>query len=318
MTRKKILFIVNPIAGVGKYISVVASIEELLDKEKFDHHIVFTKAPRHATELSREAARNKADIVVAVGGDGTVHETGKGLIGTTTALAIIPRGSGNGMARNLRIPVGIKRNLIVLNDAKIIKIDTVNINRDVFLGIAGVGFDALVAWEFSKFGKRGLPSYVRISLREFKKYVPQNYEITIDGISFCRKAFMISFANSAQFGGNAIIAPGAKIFDGKIDVSILDKFPLNALPNMAYKLFTNSIDKSKYLEIVRGEDIYIHQPYDYVHLDGEPVLLGKELHIRVNPLSLNIVVPDFSKPRKIGEGWALQKWKTLTRELQNI
>lgn len=145
-----------------------------------------------------------------------------------------------------------------------------------------------------------------------------NYEITIDGVSFCRKAFMISFANSAQFGGNAIIAPGAKIFDGKIDVSILDKFPLNALPNMAYKLFTNSIDKSKYLEIMRGEEIIVKQPHDYVHLDGEPVLLGKELHIRVNPLSLNIIVPDFSKPRRIGEGWAMQKWKTLTRELQSI
>lgn len=316
--RKKILFIVNPIAGVGRYVSVVANLNEMLDKEKFDHSIVFTKAPKHATALSKEAADKNYDIVVAVGGDGTVHETGKGLIGTNTALAIIPRGSGNGMARNLRIPVRIKRNLKVLNDCKIIKIDTVNINKDKFLGIAGVGFDAKVAWEFSKYGKRGLPSYIKISLREFKKYIPENYEINIDGVSFCRKAFMISFANSAQFGGNAVIAPGAKIFDGKIDVSILDKFPLNALPNMAYKLFTNSIDKSKYLEIIRGEEVTVKQPHDYIHLDGEPVLIGKKLRIKVNPLSLNIVVPDFSKPRRIGEGWAIQKWKLLTRELQNF
>ncbi len=316
--RKKILFIVNPIAGIGKYVSVVASVEELLDKKKFEHNIVFTKAPKHATELASQAAENNYDIVVAVGGDGTMHEVGKGLIGSSTALAIIPRGSGNGMARNLRIPVRIQRNLKVLNDCKTIKIDTVNINEDKFLGIAGVGFDALVAWEFSKFGKRGLPSYVKITLREFSNYISQNYELNIDGVSFCRNAFMISFANSAQFGGNAVIAPAAKIFDGKIDVSILDKFPINALPNMAYKLFTNSIDKSKYLEIIRGEKIFVKQPFDYVHLDGEPFLMGKELHIKVNPLSLNIVVPDFSKPRKFGEGWAMQKWKTLAKEFQNI
>lgn len=307
----------NPIAGVGKYVSVVASVNELLDKTRFDHSIVFTKFPKHATELSREAAENKYDVVVAVGGDGTMHEVGKGLIGTNTALAIIPRGSGNGMARNLHIPVKIRQNLRALNDCKIIKIDTVSINRDKFLGIAGVGFDALVAWEFSKYGKRGLPSYIKISLKEFKKYVPQNYEITIDGVSFCRKAFMISFANSAQFGGNAIIAPGAKIFDGKIDVSILDKFPLNALPVMAYKLFTNSIDKSKYLEIIKGEEVIVRQPYDFVHLDGEPVLMGKELHIRVNPLSLNIVVPDFGKPKLNGEGWAMKKWKNFREELSH-
>jgi diacylglycerol kinase (ATP) len=291
--RKKLLIIINPVSGTGQHESVVENITDLVKESEFDYKIVFTKHPGHATEMAAEAVKNQYDIVAAVGGDGTVHETGKALIGSSTALAIIPRGSGNGMANNLKIPLKLPSAIKVLTESKTIKIDTVKINDNCFLGIAGCGFDALVAWEFAKFGKRGLASYVKIVLREISKYKEDTYFLEIDGKEYTRKAFLISFANSSQFGNNAVVAPGAKMYDGLIDVAIIERFPINQLPQMAYKLFTNSLDKSKYLEIIKGKNIHIKQNSELVQLDGEGFSMGKELAISVNPLSLNIVVPGY-------------------------
>lgn len=289
--KKRILFIINPISGTGKFQSVVRLINEHIQPDLLDYKIVFTKAPKHATELSRGAVNENYDMVVAVGGDGTVLEVGKGLVGTNTALGILARGSGNGFARNLKIPMEMEKALDVIAGCKTRKVDTVFINDEKYLGVAGVGFDALVAWEFSHYGKRGLQSYIKIVVREIAKYQPQVYDLIIDGKEYKRKAFFITFANSSHFGGNAVIAPNALINDGIIDVCLIDMFPLNKLPILAYMLFTNTLDQSRYVEFIRGKEIIVKQNEDYVQLDGDPYLLGKHLHLKINPMSLNVVVP---------------------------
>ncbi|MCI5058753.1 MAG: diacylglycerol kinase family lipid kinase [Flavobacteriales bacterium] len=291
MTKRKILIIINPISGTGKHQSVVVAAQEMLKGDEFEYELAFTKARNHATELSAEAAKAGVDIVAAVGGDGTMHEVAKGLVGTTTAMAILPRGSGNGLARNMGIPMKLKNAIEVLKNAKTMKIDTVLINEDRFFGVAGIGFDALIAWKFAEFGKRGLQSYIKISLSEWAKYKPVEVELEIDGKKYFKTAFLMSFANSSQFGNNAVISPNASIVDGLIDVCVMKEFPSHQAPGIATRMFTNSIDKSRYLEVIQGKDIKVKQEFDFCHLDGEPVKLGNEMHIRVDPKSLNIVVP---------------------------
>jgi len=219
--KKKIRFIVNPISGVGRQKIIEKLIDEQLNRTLFDYEIVYTKASKHATELAKEALANNCHIVVAVGGDGSVNEIAKGLVGSNTSIAIIPTGSGNGLARHLQIPLDLKKAMALINASKKTTIDTIQLNEETFVNVAGVGFDAHIGWEFAKFGKRGLLSYIKLILRELPKYKAQDFELIIDGKSIHQKAFLISFANGSQWGNNAHIAPLADAADGFMDIAIL-------------------------------------------------------------------------------------------------
>src|ERR1051325_8729292 len=216
--KKSILFIVNPISGVGRQKVIEKLIDRYLDKKKYEPSIAYTRARAHAIALASEAAQNDFDVVVAVGGDGSVNETGKGLVGTNTGMAILPTGSGNGLARHLGIPMKLEKAMQVINEGRIMSIDTVKMNNERFFGMAGIGFDAHIGWEFARFGKRGFSSYVKFFLREFPGYRAQKYELTLDGKKIEREALLISFANGSQYGNNAAIAPNADIGDGLMDV----------------------------------------------------------------------------------------------------
>jgi YegS/Rv2252/BmrU family lipid kinase len=288
--KKKICFIVNPISGVGRQRIIEKLVEQKLDHNRFEHRILYTEHAKHAVDLCRSSVDDCYDIVVAVGGDGSVNEVGSALIGSNSALAIMPTGSGNGLARHLRIPMNLVKAMDVINNGKEIVIDTVNINNDVFLGMAGVGFDAHIGWEFAQYGKRGFSSYVKVITREFPKYKAMDYELEIDGKKYERNAFLISFANGSQYGNNAVISPGASLQDGMLDVCILKDFPMYALPVLAFRLFNRSMDHSKYVEIIRGKKIKVKQLATTAHLDGEPVELGNEINIEVKPGSLKVIV----------------------------
>lgn len=289
--KKRIRFIVNPISGVGRQKVIEKLISSRLDKTKLEADIVYTERARHAIELCQNAVVDCADIVVAVGGDGSVNEAGHALVGTNTALAIMPTGSGNGLSRHLKIPMNLEKAMDVINAGRIITIDTVKINNEMFLGMAGVGFDAHIGWEFAKYGKRGFSSYVKVIVREFPRYRAKDYELEIDGKKYSRNAFLVSFANGSQYGNNAVIAPNADLQDGMIDVCILKKFPLYQLPFIAFRLFNKSMNRSKYVEILRGSKIKVKQPATTAHIDGEPVELGHNLSIEVLPMSLKIIAP---------------------------
>ncbi|HLA49851.1 MAG TPA: diacylglycerol kinase family protein [Thermodesulfovibrionia bacterium] len=289
--KKKILFIINPFSGTGKQRGIEQLILQKLAHSIFEHEITYTKAPGHATELARNAVAGNFDIVAAIGGDGLLNEVGRGLTGTNSAMAILPAGSGNGFAHHLKIPMNLKDAMEVINKGKIISIDTVRINNGSYIGIAGVGLDAHIAWEFAHLGKRGFGSYFKVFLREYPAYKPQEYTIVLDGKTITRKALLVSFANSSQYGNNAVIAPGADMQDGVIEVCILKDFPFISFPRLAWQLFNKGIHRSKYLEILKAKEIIIKQTADIAHIDGEPVIPGKELRLNINPLSLKIVTP---------------------------
>jgi len=288
--KKKICVIVNPISGKGKNRFLAEKIQSAFDADQYETELLFSQAPHHSTELARQAVAKKADVVVAVGGDGSINEIGQGLIGSQTALAIIPTGAGNGLARHLKIPRDLNKALNVVKQGHLATIDAVQLNDRFFFTAAGIGFDAEIGWAFSKFGHRGFFSYLLVTLREFLRHRPSVYELSIDGTKLSREAFLISFANGSQFGNGAVIAPNAQIDDGSVDVVILKKFPLFAAPRLAYQLFNRTIDRSKYVEVFQAKNISLNQPILKWHVDGEPVLFQGNMQVSVIPSALKVIV----------------------------
>jgi diacylglycerol kinase (ATP) len=290
--KKVLLFIINPISGIGKQKNIEELIREHADNSRFDYKVRFTMGPGHGTELAKEAVASGVDIVVAIGGDGTVNEIGKVLVGSETALGIIPTGSGNGLARHLKIPFSFEKAIAVINRCKIRKIDTATLNDQVFLSIAGVGYDAFVAKKFANATKRGFFSYFRIVSNEYPLYRPKKYILEVDGKIIKRKALSITLANSNQYGNNTSIDPHAKLDDGLIDVCIVRRIPLFLIPFYVPMLFTKTFHKTHYIEIIRAKQAIItRKKGKTIHLDGDPAKTGKVLEMKVNPLSLNIIVP---------------------------
>jgi diacylglycerol kinase (ATP) len=290
--KKVILFIINPISGIGKKKNIEELIGKHVDATLFDFQVKHTKCPGDGTGLAKDAVIAGVNVVVAVGGDGTVNEIGQALVSSETALGIIPTGSGNGLARHLKIPFDFNKAIDVINRCKIRKIDTATINDQVFLSIAGVGYDAYVAKKFADAPKRGFFTYFRIVSNEYPLYRPKKYILEIDGKIIKRKALLITFANSNQFGNNTSIDPQAKLDDGLIDVCIVRRIPLFLVPFYVPMLFSKTFHKTHYIEIIRAKTaIVTRKKGKTIHLDGDPSKTGKVLEMKVNPLSLNIIVP---------------------------
>ena len=291
-TKRKICFIINPISGVGRQKIIEKLVSDLLDTTVFEPLLVYTEGPKHATSLAKKAAQDGFEIVVSVGGDGSVNEIANGLIGTNTAMAILPTGSGNGLARHLGIPMDLKKAMLTLQKGTVQKIDSIQFNQECFVNVAGVGFDAHIGWEFSKFGKQGFSSYLKVILRELAALKKQRYELEIDGQAKVEKeAYLISFANGSQWGNNASIAPLADVKDGVLDIVLVKKFSwLLSLP-FGIKLFTKKIHTSSSVETIKARQVIVKQEKNIAHIDGEPIESGQSITIKVNPLSLNVIVP---------------------------
>ena len=288
--NRKALFIVNPISGGKKKDGVPELIDKHLDAGLFDTIVVFSDGVAHARQLAREAV-NKFDVIVAVGGDGTVNEVASALVCTDTPLGIIPYGSGNGLSRFLQIPMDPTDAIRTLAGGPVEFIDSATLNGRPFFNMAGIGFDAHISEVFSHGKKRGFITYIKSSFEEISKYKSQFYEIEIDGRKYEREAFMISFANSSQYGNNAHISPLASVQDGLLDVCIIKQFPVWKLPEMGIRMITKTAHKSKYLEIIRGKNINIKRAAPGpVHLDGEPQIMSADIHIEVVPHSLKVIV----------------------------
>lgn len=293
LTKKKIVFIINPISGGKKKVDIPKAILAEIDYDKFDVDIRFTERIGHAQEISKQCVEDGFDIIVAVGGDGTINEVASEMIGSDCILGIIPRGSGNGLARHLGISRSVNKALGLINSAHTFKIDTASINGKTFISIAGVGFDAKVAELFANSKKRGFLSYFKIIAEKYATYRPKKYSITLDsGKTMTTKALFISIANSNQFGYNTTIAPNAKLNDGKLDICIVKKPFLVEIPLIINLLLLRAIHLSPHVEIIPASKIIIVQSKNRkVNIDGEAIELGKELNIKVNPLSLDIIIP---------------------------
>lgn len=290
--KRKIIILINPVSGIGRKGIIGDKINELIDMDRFDHEIIYTKYKGHAVEISKQAANEKVDAVIAVGGDGSINEVVRGIVNSDTALGIIPRGSGNGLARTLKIPFSTSGAMDVINNFNKKSIDTGSVNDHVFINVAGVGFDGLVAEKFAENSQRGFLGYLRIVTLEYTSYVPKKYTLEIDGTHVESDALFVSFANSQQFGYNTVIAPKAALDDGLLDVCIVQKPPLIEIPLLARMMYLKRIDESKYVKTYKAKSIILKREQDIaVNIDGEPVKTVKELLIQVNPSSLKVIVP---------------------------
>lgn len=285
-------FIINPISGSGKGVTIPRSIERIIDKRKFIPQVLFTTKPGDASMLARKAVSEGIKYVVAVGGDGTVNEVARELVNTNTALGIIPKGSGNGLARHLGISMVTDRALSVLNNKKIIKADYGILNGTPFFCTAGIGFDALVGDKFAKLDSRGFSNYIKTILLEYFNYKPTPYRIKINNQIIEKEAFLITIANASQWGNNAYIAPQASVQDGKFNVTIMSPFPMILAPTIGIQLFTKQITHSHFVEHFDVDKIEIERPTpDCVHVDGEPLTMNEVLVAENKHLALNVLVP---------------------------
>lgn len=290
LSKSNILFIINPISGGKKKQKIPALIDAYLDKSKYTANFSYTAYVGHAAEIAEEAISHNYDVIVAVGGDGTINEIAPKLMNTNTLMGVIPFGSGNGLARFLKIPMDTKKAIQLLNNHHVQTIDGAKLNERYFFNMAGMGFDAHISSVFAGNKSRGLKGYIEMGLKEITSYRPQEYTLIIDEVTYQRSAFVISIANSSQYGNNVHISPKSSLTDGLLDVCIIKPFPLYKLPKLAYQMVRATTHQSDMVEIIRGKNIkIIRNQADSIHLDGEPFFMGTELTIKVFPLSLHII-----------------------------
>ena len=294
-----ITFIINPISGTQSKHEIPDLIDRMMDKERFECKVCITEYAGHAAELAKACAAQGDDIVVAVGGDGTVNEVARSLVHTKTALGIIPCGSGNGLARHLCIPMDIMKALDIINQAQIVDFDYGVINDLPFFCTCGMGFDAFISLKFAEAGKRGPITYVENVLKEGLKYKPETYEIIDDNGTTKYKAFLIACANASQYGNNAYIAPGATMKDGKMDVIIMEPFDALEAPQIAADLFMKTLGNNSKIKTFRTRKLTIHrQSPGAIHYDGDPIMTNSDIEVHIEHLGIRIVAnPDIPEDK---------------------
>ena len=299
---KNIAFIINPVSGSEESQrakrKLAKQIMQSLDGGQWLPNISYTEYAGHATELSYQFARMGFDAVVAVGGDGTVNEVARGIVESQkskeesrTALGIIPMGSGNGFARHLNIPIRVQRAIELLNHSEPIRVDYGMANGRLFVSTCGTGFDALIADHFAGSTKRGFSTYLESILHDAFSYTPQSYHLVGDGIDVTHKAFLITFANANQWGYEALIAPKASVQDGKMDIMLMSSHAILGSASLALRLFAGSIDDSHFMNTIRAKEVTLEReeaaPF---HIDGDPVEMEKDIHIRIIEDGLRVLV----------------------------
>lgn len=289
--KKKAVFIINLISGTSNKAAIPGLIDQYLDKTQFEYEIAVTQYAGHASEIAAKAKDDGVDVVVAIGGDGTVNEVARAIVHSSTALGIIPCGSGNGLARHLLLPLNVRKAIEVINRCEIRQLDYGIINDYPFFCTCGMGFDAFVSMKFAEAGKRGPITYVENVLREGLKYKPETYTIEDDNGTLQYKAFLISCANASQYGNNAYIAPQASMSDGLMDVIIMEPFDVFEAPQISIEMFSKTLDKNSKIKTFRTRHLHIRRDKPgVIHYDGDPVMTGADIDVELKPKGINIIV----------------------------
>lgn len=289
--KKKAVFVINLISGTSDKAAIPGLIDQYLDKTKFEYEIAITQYAGHASEIASKAKDDGVDVVVAVGGDGTVNEVARAIVHSNTALGIIPCGSGNGLARHLLLPLNVRKAIDVINRSEVRQLDYGIINGYHFFCTCGMGFDAFVSMKFAEAGKRGPITYVENVLREGLKYKPETYTIEDENSTLQYKAFLISCANASQYGNNAYIAPQASMSDGLMDVIIMEPFDVFEATQISIEMFSKTLDKNLKIKTFRTRHLHIHRDKPgVIHYDGDPVMTGADIDIELKPKGINIIV----------------------------
>ncbi len=280
-------------AGVSHQARIRESIEKHLDHARFHYKIEHTEHAGHATELAREAAADGWQIVVAVGGDGSVNEVAAGLIGTDSALGIIPAGSGNGLAMHLGLGRDMDKAMEKMNLSEEKWMDCGLMNGRPFVNLAGVGFDGLVSNLMRGKEKSGFYSYFFKSLEAGLKYEPLNCRITFDGQTIEEKFFSVTVANGPMYGYNFKIAPDAKLDDGKFEVVLLKDAPRWKYFAAVPETLSGNIYDADFVEhfSAKAVEIAFDSDENFAHLDGEGVTVNGFLKFEMRENALKVMMP---------------------------
>ena len=290
---KNVLFIVNKYAGTGYQPQVEGRILTACAKHDVECTIEFTNGPGHATDLAKEGSKRNFDLVVAVGGDGTLNEVARGLLNSKTPMGIIPKGSGNGLARHLGISMKIERALDQLLTGKVVQMDTFRLNGKLSLNVSGIGFDGHIANLFAKKKQRGFWTYARLVTLHYITFREFSARLELENHAFERHtSFMIAIANASQYGNNARVAPKASITNNSLQTAILRKVPAQRGFRFAYQMFTGKLKTGKYYTCLTMHNgtIKVDEPVAY-HVDGEPCGHATEFKIEILPHSLQMIIP---------------------------
>jgi len=283
----KALIILNPTAGV---LPVNFIVSKDLDRRKNTLSVCKTLTKADTGAYIRENF-HKHDVYIAAGGDGTVHTVATELVGTEKIFGVLPLGSGNGFAREFGFNLNLRSLITSIKKAESMDIDVIEINDKLCLNVAGIGLDSFVAHSFNDLKLRGFLPYVWLTLKTFLQLRPFHIKIKIDGEEIVsEELFVLTIANTRQFGNNAFIAPDALPNDGKIDLVLIRPFPKIFGPVFVLRLFTKKINKSKYVWHIRTDkEIIIQTDENRFHVDGEPVCISGEVVVRIKKEVLKVL-----------------------------
>ncbi len=310
MEKTKVCVIINPISGTESKKNIPEEVAAAFDQKKFDIVFRITGYPNHATEIAKDAIKNGFKHILTAGGDGTVNEVAKALVDTDAVLGIIPFGSGNGLARDLNIPMDSEKAIQIVLNGNTRTIDYGDANDNIFFCTCGVGFDAFISDKFAEEKKRGPLGYVRNVLEGVIDFKSEEYEIIHDEGTLRERAFLVTCANASQYGNEVYIAPEADMEDGKMNVSILKPLNANELPQTTLQLFTKNIDKnSKMISLLTGNLTIKRGRSGIMHVDGEPVETGNEIRVKIHPKGLKVFAPSkWERKEKDNIFTALTRW----------
>ncbi len=290
----KTLFVINPISGLGKQKNLPELIERYLDRSRFAYDLCLTEYAGHAKVIAREAL-NTYDLLVAVGGDGTINEIGSSILHQNIGLGVIPLGSGNGLARHLNISTNPVRALLQLNQSKLLPFDAGLLNDKPFFNVSGTGFDAQISKKFADQVKRGYITYARCVWEEIQLYTPRKYRVSLNDTVVEDTFFLIAFANTSQYGNNAFIAPQARTDDGLLDVILVKPFPITYLPAFTVLGMSKSLSLSPYVQSFQTKEVLIQNLEKApVHLDGEYEGAEETIQLHIQEKVIQVMAP--SKP----------------------
>lgn len=296
-TTPQAMLIINPIAGTRPKQGVAQHVATRLGEAGYTVDILETQGPGDARRFAARGAAEGYDMVIAAGGDGTVNQAASALCGTQTPLGIVPLGSGNGLARSLGIPSDLQYATDILLRGNVMTCDHGTVNGRDFFCTFGVGFDAAVSERFAQERHRGRTAYVKNVIREFLKYSPESYAISIGGRVVTERAFLIAVCNASQYGNNAYIAPMARLDDGFLDMIVVHSGNVLEKALVGVDLLTGYIDRNTLIESFRISSAAISRlEAGPAHIDGEPAELGKVINVECRPASLRILAPDKESP----------------------
>lgn len=288
----RILFVVNPISGLGTGKELPERIRQIRAYDGVDYNIVFTEYAGHAGVLAEEArVSGQYTHIVAVGGDGTVNEVGRALCGSDIAFGVVPLGSGNGFARHLGYSMSMGKALRQVLCDRYARIDVLEMNDRCSLNVSGVGFDAEVAHEFERLKMRGIFSYIYAAVKLWFRYPEKKYTITSGGKVMAVSCFILSFANSSQYGNNAYIAPHASVRDGLMDLCILKRPAFFEILWFLLFFVSSKLYRLSYFKEIQCEEALIEGDFQRVHVDGEACIMESPIRLKVRRGALRVVVP---------------------------